>query len=777
MEVMKFFLFLLGALLLAPLCLGALNPSFIPQVLSSDDRLLFTCQVEQPGWGQFEALLSADLQKLNGKDNAAIDVLTHFPEQARYYSDTQELEILNSFGLFRAKADEGFKFRRLAAYPSFKQGNSIPKGQFLPALGSPDGRWILIQEATGPVYGKLYLYDNQNGEKTLISSKHILIFQPDFALWSEDSQYVVYSRNSRLYYMAVQFIENARIPDESYREFGKGSLSSVQWAGADTLYYVSDSLVNLIHPSELSSRSFYTNPLSAGSVIGRIPISFDPNLDRFWSSPDGQSLLLLKGGQTLFLIPLEMVERDDKGKSLVLPYLLLPKKMKVLQLWWRSNGDINLLAGGNQRSVPRSLFYQMNTNQKRDAQFELRNLMNIRHFAPSPDGTILGVLENEGVSLRSSDDFKEMKYINHPDPRELIWVDMTRVLIAGGQRTESVLWESGERTLISLSKVDETGFDLAGDIAAVSAGRHYRWKEQSGTWAEVSKNTGKGIQAARLESKSFRVYENVQPLSPYANHIMIRTVDGFGNRTLFNFPDTPRHAFPDFGDDVLHSAFDERVFDHGSRTRGREVALVFNAIDSDEGIGEVLNILADYGIQATFFVGGDFIRRNPDSARALASTDHEIGSLFFTHMDMADYRYRIDQDFVIRGLARNEDEYFRVTKSEISTLWHAPWYVVSPPVLDATQSMNYWYVGRDVDPLDWVTFDAPKETRELYRPSLQLVERILDKVRPGSIVPIRIGKPGKREDYLFNKLELLINGLLRDDYDIVTIGKLREHSL
>ncbi len=755
--------------------LEASEPAFTPKDLINNDQLIFSCETEQPGWGLFQTVLKADLSQLNDTNNKAVRVLTHFPEQTAYYAGTQELEILNRFGLFRIKLDGDTGLHRLDAYPSYRQGNSIPKGRILPTAASPDGQWVLIQEAADGMRGNLYLYEVLSNRKFLISSDHFLMFQPEFALWSENSDYVVYSRNNRLYYMAVNFTEDAHIPDESHRDFGKGRLTNLRWADGDTLYYLSNSLVTLIRPSELFTRTFYSNPLPAGETVGRIPIGFDPSFDRFWLSPDGRALMLLKGGQNLFLIPLEVDGAENKGTSLSLPYLLLPKKMKLLQFWWRNNGDTIVLAGGSRHDGSLSLLYQMNAGGEK--RFKLQNLIDIRRFVPSPDGTILAVLEDGGVSMRNVDGFEEIKYINHPDPRELQWVDMDKVLISGGYRIESVLWKSDERHLITISTADEVGADPAGNIVGISDGRHYQWRDETSTWLEINAETDKNIGTPRLDSKLYRVYEKVLSSSVYANQIMVRSISGFGNRALLNVPEVSQSVPGDFNDDAFQSAFDERVFDHGSRVRQREIALVFNAVDSDEGIGEVLNVLDDYGIRATFFLGGDFIRRNRESTRTLASTNHEIGSLFYTHMDMADYRYRINKNFIIRGLGRNEDEYFRVTGKELSTLWHSPWYVVSPPVLDATQSMNYLYVGRDVDPLDWVTFDSPESTRNLYRSSLHLVERILKEVKPGSIVPIRLGKPGNREDYLFNEIELLINGLLRDGYDIVTAGELKEHSL
>jgi hypothetical protein len=56
----------------------------------------------------------------------------------------------------------------------------------------------------------------------------------------------------------------------------------------------------------------------------------------------------------------------------------------------------------------------------------------------------------------------------------------------------------------------------------------------------------------------------------------------------------------------------------------------------------------------------------------------------------------------------------------------------------------------------------------------ELIESILERVQPGSIIPVQIGRSGERDDYLFQRLDLLINGLLNEGYEIVTVHELRE---
>ena len=750
--------------------LHAADPLFSLSDMSGDDRLLFSCIADQPGWGVYESLFQADLS-----DGDALTELTLFPERSDYYGATGELQVQNRFGLYRLDVAANGRFRRLPFHPAFVRGDEIPEGRILPVVTSPDGRWVLVQEPTGPVRGNLVLYDVLRGGSTTVSENHVLDYRDPPALWSPDSRFMLYAREGRLFYLSVDLVEDERIPNEGYREFGPGTLASVRWTGSDALYYVRGSMVSLVRPSEFFTRSFYLDPLPIGTVAGELPVEFDPHFDSFWPSPDGRSLLVLKADRNLFRFSLD-ADSSPGGAVVSLPFLLLPRGSTVLQVWWRADGEILMLAGGSRRDGSPTMLYRMDPDDGPDSCFVLMEVPGVRRFVPSRNRDSVAFLESDGVSVRDSTDYEEIRFIAHPDPRDLFWVDGDSFVVAGGRRTEMVNLDDGSARLLALSRVDRAGFDADGAILASASSREYAYDPFVGGWREADQGASGTIGRPRFESAAHRVFLEELQTASYANCIMVRTVDGFGNRALFEAPVPEREDLPAEADAARDAAVEESVFDHGSRTRRREVALTFDAVDGDEGLDEILNVLADYDIRATFFVCGDFIRRQPEAALMLAESPHQIGSLFYTHMDMTDYRYRIDEEFVVRGLGRNEDEFFRATGSEVTTLWHAPWYIVGPSILDATQRMSYVYVGRDVDPLDWVTLDASYGTRELYERSPELVERTLAEKRPGSIIPVRVGKPGTREDYFFRKLDLLINGLLKAGYDIVTVEELRDHA-
>jgi hypothetical protein len=59
-----------------------------------------------------------------------------------------------------------------------------------------------------------------------------------------------------------------------------------------------------------------------------------------------------------------------------------------------------------------------------------------------------------------------------------------------------------------------------------------------------------------------------------------------------------------------------------------------------------------------------------------------------------------------------------------------------------------------------------------------LVERIMTAARRGSIIPVRLGLlRGGRSDYLFLRLEVLLDALIREGYSPVPVSTLIERAL
>ncbi len=123
-----------------------------------------------------------------------------------------------------------------------------------------------------------------------------------------------------------------------------------------------------------------------------------------------------------------------------------------------------------------------------------------------------------------------------------------------------------------------------------------------------------------------------------------------------------------------------------------------------------------------------------------------------------------------------------MTGRELSLLWHAPYYFVSPTIISASREMNYAYIGRDVDSRDWVPLRDETGFSRLYQPTAEIIENVIESKQPGSIVSMTVGKPGDdrpdggRNDYLFQRLDVLINELIERGYRIVPVSTLMDNA-
>ena len=732
--------------------------------LSSSDRLLFKATAAAGASRTFDTLFLADPK------TRQLRQLTFYPEEVQLLQDRDVLQIQNRFGVFRSQPD----FRSiapLAMFPSFVAGSQVQSGTIAPMQTSPDGRYLLYLKGRSPAYGDLTMLNVATGTQTVVSSRVELSLEALPASWSPDSGYIVYAKGSALYYYSLAQLQDNRVLSEDLRNIGPGSLANIRWAGAGTLDYISGGIVYAIDPNELFTRALYTGFLKIGTVVGKIPFQFDANFDSFWVSPDGKNLLLNKGGRNIFLYYITLDDFHASGTPLSLPYLSLPRDTTVRKVLWSAGNVVTMLCETRNGGVRGTVIFRLTQDASGSyGQFARTADQDVRDVTLSPDGTRAALMTSDGVALKDYATWEDQGRFDHPSPLHVLWLGDDELLVAGAwyieRHTLGTSPGGGSSSLLALSQPGDFGHAVSGDTVLTRVqDRIYSFDEQAGAWSAASTYTVRDRSAA---TDNYRVYLQPSARGSYANLVMIRDARGFGTVPLFPPETVTYEPFPATDEPV-----DFTNFTHGSRVHRREVSLVFNAVDSAEGLTKILNTLSAYRVRATFFVNGEFIRRYPDAVREIADSGHEVGSLFYAYFNMTDARFTVDRDFVKSGLARNEDDYYAATGRELSLLWHAPYYIVDSSIIAAAAEMNYTYVGRDLDSYDWVTATESNQARGIYLRAADLVERIIARKKPGSIIPLQVGAgEGRRDDYLFQKLDLLINELAGRGYDIVPVSTL-----
>lgn len=151
----------------------------------------------------------------------------------------------------------------------------------------------------------------------------------------------------------------------------------------------------------------------------------------------------------------------------------------------------------------------------------------------------------------------------------------------------------------------------------------------------------------------------------------------------------------------------ENVF-FGNRNHFSKIALTFDDGPDPHATAEILDILKEYGIKATFFVIGEEAERYPELIAREAAEGHEIGSHTYTHLYMKG-----------KGAAQIREEWEKTQKViESNTdsrvcLLRPPGGIYSREIMRLAEKMNYTLVLWTIDTRDWSGCSSEKITAEV----------------------------------------------------------------
>lgn len=738
--------------------------SFLAPDVNAANDVLFRVRTSIPGDGTCTTLFRKNI------DTGVLDQLTFYPEAMESLAGGAILQVRNRFGTVRYDVPTD-SFSWIADSKPFHSGGTVSFGALEESSASPDGRWLVTIENLSPSRGKLVLHDVIKGVSLTLSASVPRGSIP--VSWAPDSAVMIYAIDGQLFFARPSSFFSSSAVGEKYRSLGSGSIRCVSWFSPSRFLYVSGTSVYRVQAAELFTRSLYAPLMGPGDLAGKLPCAFDSFRDSVCASPSGEAALFGKDGRSVYYCALDGDDYVSSTRPAYLPYLLLPGNTARLSFFWTADG------------IPAVFTESVEDGKKTVKAWKLADAgdakifaglavpANPESYAVSPDGNGIAFMTAQGVVVYSASSWKEASAWKDERVVSMAWCDSSSLFIGGAETVRKWNFKSGASSVIMLSQVEDAAWDekettVLGDTG--SLGRFASVKALK--WAPLA--TGK-TRAASATNGSWRLYLD-SGKGTYDNMLYARSAKNpGGTRALVNEP-TPPAAQPSAAaaDPVNGANADPSgIFSHGSRTGFAQAALVFDAMDTLDGLPEILLLLDRYGIRATFFINGEFIREHPAAVNEIVKAGHQCASLFFTTWDLSGTTYRIDEDFISRGLSRNEDDFFNATGQELTLLWHAPYYVASPEIIDAGNKAGYRYVAGDVTVLDWVGLEQNRTMPGLYRSSGELVENIMAAVKPGSIIPVRIGMGrSARNDYLFDDVDLLLNALVERGYEIVTVDTL-----
>jgi len=192
---------------------------------------------------------------------------------------------------------------------------------------------------------------------------------------------------------------------------------------------------------------------------------------------------------------------------------------------------------------------------------------------------------------------------------------------------------------------------------------------------------------------------------------------------------------------------------HGARDRKR-IALTFDDGPHAVHTAPLLDALADLHVPATFFLLGDNVELHPELVARMAREGHELGNHTYAHRYLPLARSRS----VERELRSTDQAIARVT-GIVPRVARPPWGGRSPKNVRVFQRLRKRLVLWDVNSFDWKG-----------KPVDEVVERVLDRVQPGSIVLMHEAREGGEST--IEAVRRLVPALRAQGYELSTVSNM-----
>lgn len=197
------------------------------------------------------------------------------------------------------------------------------------------------------------------------------------------------------------------------------------------------------------------------------------------------------------------------------------------------------------------------------------------------------------------------------------------------------------------------------------------------------------------------------------------------------------------------------IVKYNADTRGQKIiALTFDDGPSSPYTAEILKVLAEYDVKATFFMIGENVDRYPDEAKKVADAGHQVASHSYSHANMFK-----ESDEVVRDDFVNAKRAIYEATGVETTVGRAPYGNFSAREWQVVGDALTVLVGWNIDSEDW-----RKGGPEV------IANEIKNSARPGRIILCHDG--GGKRDQTVAALKIALPELIAAGYSFVTIDEL-----
>lgn len=711
--------------------------------LNADNQLLYIAEHNVPGNFSYKTVFLTKVE--SGLTSAPQDILTCFPESMELLSGNSILQIRNRYGtaLYSFENSSLFYLQKKDEIPLFT-------AKPVPVSVSPNGKWLCyIRRNSAYTTGELVLQNVESRQLFVVNQKVPFSYKSVPVKWSPDSSTFLYEKDGNVCFSNPDaVVKNVQI-EEKFRVIGRGTINSFNFTRSHKLVYIDYDIVYALEVSELYTMALYSNYIGMGTAVARLPFAFENAKDKFFLNDDGSEIIVLQNNKLIcyYSLPQNTFANADilysqpvtiADSSIIEMNVIWPKGKKTspslqIELLGRTSGN---------KSVK---FYKFE-----DVFKESLNIADTAGFAANPGATNVACYNSGAVNVYDTITWKRIGTFPCENVPSLLWIDDDNLIVGGSEAVRSWSISGGTFKTLFLSSAKKVFWNSKENlIQAQTTNSVFYYNPEKNIWITdtqhplPAKNT--------VQNGYYRVYIAESKNKKYENAIYVRTLAGKAS------------TFPLFFEPIK------------ALSEAKKVSVVFDASDCADGIPEILDVIKTMRLNTTFFINGEFIRRYPEETMQIANAKQECASMFFTNVDLTSSGFIINEDFIRRGLARNEDDFFACTGRELSLMWHAPFYKSSALIKNSGLKAGYAYISVLGGNRDSVVLE---ENSPSYKTSLELIEEYMNEIKSSknsfSIIPVSTGiSKGSRSDFLYEELNLLVNLLLDSGCEIVPVSSLR----
>jgi chitin deacetylase len=191
-------------------------------------------------------------------------------------------------------------------------------------------------------------------------------------------------------------------------------------------------------------------------------------------------------------------------------------------------------------------------------------------------------------------------------------------------------------------------------------------------------------------------------------------------------------------------------------TQQKVVALTFDDGPAPGATEEVLSILAEEGVKATFFLIGADLEQNLEQGRKMVAAGHELGNHTYSHKRMV-----LKTPSFIEAEVERTDQLIRQAGYQGTIHFRPPFgkklFLLPRYLAKNARKTITW----DVEPESYPEIDAD---------SNRIVQHVLANTRPGSIILLHVMYESRGESR--KSVRRIISGLKREGYSFKTVSEM-----